>query len=79
METAATSCLRFLESQASKYYQLLRTGDVASDRRRQSKRKVDEQFRDAKALIEKGVTRKEAATIVGMNYQTLTKRLNNEK
>jgi len=79
METAATSCLRFLESQASKYYQLLRTGDVASERHRHSKRKVDEQFRDAKALIAQGVTRKEAAAIVGMNYQTLTKRLNNEK
>ena len=79
METAATSCLRFLESQASKYYQLLRTGDVASERHRHSKKKVDEQFRDAKALIAQGVTRKEAAAIVGMNYQTLTKRLNNEK
>ena len=79
METAATSCLRFLESQASKYYRLLRTGDVASDRQRQSKRKVDEQFRDAKALIAQGVTRKEAAAIAGINYQTLTKRINNEK
>jgi len=71
--------MRFLESQASKYYQLLRTGDVASDRRRQSKRKVDEQFKSAKALIAKGVKRKEAAAIIGMNYQTLTKRLKNEK
>lgn len=77
--TRESSCLRFLESQASKYYRLLRTGDVASDRQRQAKRKVDEQFRDAKALISQGVTRKEAATIIGMNYQTLTKRLNNEK
>ena len=77
--TRESSCLRFLESQASKYYQLLQTGDVASERQRQSKRKVDEQFKSAKALIEKGVTRKEAATIVGMNYQTLSKRLNNEK
>jgi len=52
---------------------------VASERQRQSKRKVDEQFKDAKLLIAKGTTRKEAASIVGMNYQTLTKRLNNEK
>jgi len=79
METAQTSCLRFLESQASKYYQLLRTGDVASERRRQSKRRVDEQFEAAKKLIAKGVTRKEAAAIIGMNYQTLSKRLKNEK
>lgn len=79
METGATSCLRFLESQASKYYQLLRTGDLASERQRHSKYKVDEQFRDAKALIAQGVTRKEAAAISGINYKTLNQRINNEK
>jgi DNA invertase Pin-like site-specific DNA recombinase len=73
------SCLRFLESQTKKYIEFLRAGDLASSRNRKCRKTIDEEFAAVKRLIAKGVTRKEAAAIVGMNYQTLTKRLNNGK
>jgi len=77
--TRESSCLRFLESQREKYNQFLRSGDVSIDTMRKSKVEVDRELRSAKKLIAEGMTRKEAAAIVGMNYQTLTKRLNNGK
>jgi len=77
--TRESSCLRFLESQRKKYLQFLKTGDLATSRNRKCKKTVDQEFETAKKLIQKGVKRKEAAAIIGMNYQTLTKRLNNEK
>ena len=73
------SCLRFLESQTKKYIEFLRAGDLAMSRNRKCRYTIDEEFAAAKKLMAKGVTRAEAAAIVGMNYQTLTKRLNNEK
>jgi len=77
--TKESSCLRFLESQSKKYFEFLRAGDLASSRNRKCGETIDEEFASAKKLIAKGLTRKEAAAIVGMNYQTLAKRLNNGK
>jgi len=77
--SAATSCLRFLESQADKYHLFIRTGGVTIGRQRQSRGKVDEQVAKAKTFIEKGASNKEAAFAVGMNEKTLYKRLKNEK
>ena len=71
----AHSAVRFLESMQKQMEQLMRVGDVASNRGRRSTSAVDDAYDKAKELLETDLTVAEIARQSGMNPRTLARRM----
>lgn len=70
----ARSCVRFLESQRKKFYELLNTGDTTecmdADLRRRTNEEIEEAYEEAKELIAGGLSQNRALKQMRLDYRT---------